>query len=211
VTAAAATPTRREAKREERRAAILAVAQAHFNEFGYGGMTMSALACALGGSKSTLWAYFSSKEELFAAVMDELVAEFAPVTALDPEREPAATLLPYAADFLTMMLSPQIIALNRLVIAEAPRFPELGRMFYERGPRRRHRALADYFDAQIARRRMRETDTLVAAAQFHHLAQAGQFIRTLWGVPTETGPAAVRRDAERTVEMFLNGYGPHPA
>jgi len=207
MSAGAAPRTKRETRREERRSAILAVARAHFNAHGYGGMTMSALACALGGSKSTLWAYFSSKEELFAAVMDELVAEFAPAIALDVKEPPAAMLPRYAAEFLTMMLSPPIVALNRLVIAEASRFPELGRMFYERGPARRHRALADYFAAQIDRGRMRRTDPIVAAAQFHHLCQAGLFIRTMWGVAERANAAAIRRDAERSVELFLEGNG----
>jgi AcrR family transcriptional regulator len=207
MTAEAATLTRREARREERRAAILALARTHFNEHGYGGMTMSALACALGGSKSTLWAYFSSKEELFAAVIDELVAEFAPAIALDADEEPASMLPRYAADFLAMMLSPQIVALNRLVIAEASRFPELGRMFYQRAPERRHRELAGYFAAQIARGRMRDVDPLIASAQFHHLCQAGLFIRTLWGIAEGGDAAAVRIDAERSVRLFLEGYG----
>jgi AcrR family transcriptional regulator len=204
---AAATASRREARREERRSAILALARSHFNEHGYGGMTMSALACALGGSKSTLWAYFSSKEELFAAVMDDLVEQFAPAIALDVAEEPASMLLRYAADFLTMMLSPQIIALNRLVIAEASRFPELGRMFYERGPECRHRQLAGYFAAQIARGHMRSVDPLVASAQFHHLCQAGLFIRTMWGISAGGDAAAIRQDAERSVALFLAGYG----
>src|SRR3546814_8724283 len=37
---------------------------------------MSGIAATLGGSKSTLWRYFSSKEELFAAVLDDATAEF---------------------------------------------------------------------------------------------------------------------------------------
>src|SRR3546814_16272292 len=38
--------------------------------------TMSGIAATLGGSKSTLWRYFSSKEGLFAAVLDDATAEF---------------------------------------------------------------------------------------------------------------------------------------
>jgi len=204
--AEASTMTKRAVRREERRTAILALARTHFNEHGYGGMTMSALACALGGSKSTLWAYFSSKEELFAAVMDELVAEFGPTMAIDPDEAPEAMLPRYAADFLTMMLSPQIVALNRLVIAEASRFPELGQMFYARGPERRHRVLADYLAAQIACGRLRRADPLVASAQFHHLCQSGLFIRTMWGVCGGADVAAIRQDAERSVRLFLEGY-----
>ena len=37
---------------------------------------MSTIAAALGGSKGTLWAYFPSKEALFAAVLDDVTAAF---------------------------------------------------------------------------------------------------------------------------------------
>ncbi len=203
----AIAPSRREVRREERRAAIVALAQTIFDEHGYGGTTMSGVAAALGGSKSTLWAYFSSKEELFAAVLDRLIEEFAPAIALDGTVPLAVMLERYATDFLTMMLSPPIIALSRLVISEAPRFPELGRIFYERGPERRHRAVAGYFARQIATGRMRATDPMLASAEFHHLCQARLFIRTMWGVAEAPTTAAVREDAARAVRLFLDGYG----
>ena len=63
--------SKREANRMERRRAIVAIARDHFFEHGYAGTSMSAIAAALGGSKGTLWSYFRSKEELFAAVVDD--------------------------------------------------------------------------------------------------------------------------------------------
>ena len=63
-------PSRREARRQSRREAILDVAAQSFLEHGYAGTTMSAIAATLGGSKGTLWSYFASKEVLFAAVID---------------------------------------------------------------------------------------------------------------------------------------------
>lgn len=200
-------PSRRAARREERRRAIIDSALRLFHEQGYGGTTMSGLAATLGGSKSTLWAYFTCKEELFAAALDELVAKFAPAIPLEEEEDLRVMLLRYAREFLTMLLSPEIVALNRLVIGEAPRFPELGRIFYERGPRRRHRAVADYFEGQMRRGRMREVDPLLASAQFHHLCQAGLFVRTMWGVAEAPDVAAIAGDAEHAVDLFLEGYG----
>src|SRR3546814_3412867 len=63
-------------RKTQRRASILEVARRSFFEKGYAATTMSGIAATLGGSKSTLWRYFSSKEELFAAVLDDATAEF---------------------------------------------------------------------------------------------------------------------------------------
>ena len=65
-------PGKREARKEERRLAILDVAKRSFLESGYSATSMSAISVELGGSKGTLWNYFPSKEELFAAVLEHV-------------------------------------------------------------------------------------------------------------------------------------------
>ena len=202
-----AETTRREAQREERRCAILKVARQAFHDQGYGGTTMSGIAATLGGSKGTLWAYFASKEELFAATMDALVEEFAPFFVLDPAKPFAAALIDYCTDFLTMMLTDAVLALNRLVIAEAPRFPELGRIFYERAPKRRQGVLATHLEERIRAGDMRPVDPHLASAQLHHLCQSRLFILSLWGVKGAISAAEIRQEAIATTELFLNGYG----
>src|SRR4026208_346391 len=63
--------SRREARRRDRRGAIIGVARRSFLNNGYAATTMSSIAAELGGSKGTLWSYFPGKEELFAAVLRE--------------------------------------------------------------------------------------------------------------------------------------------
>jgi len=200
-------PTRRESQREERRCAILQVARKAFHDQGYGGTTMSGIAATLGGSKGTLWAYFASKEELFAATMDDLVDEFAPFFALDPARPLEPALQDYCADFIAMMLSPAVIALNRLIVAEAPRFPELGKIFYDRAPRRRQGALAHHFEQRIRAGEMRAVDVHLASAHLHHLCQARLVVQTLWGIATDASDRQIRDEATAAVDLFLHGYG----
>src|SRR5271170_7231779 len=62
------------AKRDARREAILEVARQVFFEEGYAAASMSTIAARLGGSKGTLYNYFKSKEELFAAYIRETCA-----------------------------------------------------------------------------------------------------------------------------------------
>src|SRR5262245_35792992 len=64
---AAATKSRS----DERREGILQVAGEVFLETGYAAASMSTIAARLGGSKGTLYSYFTSKSELFAAVMTD--------------------------------------------------------------------------------------------------------------------------------------------
>ena len=58
-------------KSEERRRAIIEVARQVFTELGFETTSMSQIAARVGGSKATLYNYFSSKDELFAAVIEE--------------------------------------------------------------------------------------------------------------------------------------------
>ena len=196
---------RRSAQREERRAAILTIAERHFGDHGYGGTSMSAIAAELGGSKGTLWAYFPSKEELFAATMEGLIAEYAPILTLDPVEPIGPALFGYAVHFLRFTLSPKVIALNRIIIAEAPRFPEVGRIFFDQGPGRRYRALAGFLLEKMRRGEMRIGDPQSASTQFHHLCHYRQFMRILWGVAGETTPELIEREAADAVALFLRG------
>ena len=61
--------SKRESQRLEKRAQIIGVARQHFFEHGYDNTTMSAIAADVGGSKRTLWSYFTDKDELFEAML----------------------------------------------------------------------------------------------------------------------------------------------
>ncbi|MBO9601123.1 MAG: TetR/AcrR family transcriptional regulator [Novosphingobium sp.] len=200
-------PGRREAKRQERRAAIVAVAQRHFQEHGYGGVSMSAIAAELGGSKTTLWTYFASKEDLFAAALEEWTVEFGCADLIPDLGSLHETLVGYCANFLRVMLTPGVATLFRLVIAEGPRFPEIGRIFYEHAPLRRHRTLAGYLERQMDAGELRRVDSLRASAQLHHLCMYRLFMHSMWGLDPDVSQQAIVREAEEAVDMFLRGYG----
>ena len=66
---------KRRVKSEAKRQAILDIAKATFIEQGYSNTSMSEIASRVGGSKATLYNYFSSKEDIFAAVMEASAAD----------------------------------------------------------------------------------------------------------------------------------------
>jgi transcriptional regulator, TetR family len=62
-------------KSEARRQAIVDVAKEAFSQQGFENTSMSEIASRVGGSKATLYNYFSSKAEIFAAVMESSATE----------------------------------------------------------------------------------------------------------------------------------------
>src|SRR6267142_6491410 len=97
---------------------ILAAAERAFLASGFGAVTMDAIAREAGVSKATVYAHFTGKEELFGAIVGRLSERrfggFS-VEALDPG-DVAASLTTIAHRFLDLVLSPEGIALNRIIL-----------------------------------------------------------------------------------------------
>jgi AcrR family transcriptional regulator len=108
---------------------------------------MSSIADELGGSKATLWAHFGSKEELFAAVVDNKVDAFAQDVneVLIGQTFSFPALRRVCLRFLECLLRDTSVQLFRLVMGEGERFPEINEMFYERGPYRFRGCVTEFF------------------------------------------------------------------
>lgn len=192
---------------DDRRQAILDIAREVFLTEGYADASMSTIAARLGGSKGTLYNYFPSKEALFVAFMRqecELEAEIA--HALDhPDDDLGEALNHLGCRMVTFLLSDKLQAVHRLVVAEAQRFPELGRTFYAEGPRRGIMRLAEQFQRWMDAGRMRRADPAQAVEQFVDLCKSGVYQRRLWNVavPTDDDIAA---NVARATAVFLAYY-----
>jgi len=109
-------------------ARLVRVAQQHFIANGYGATSMNEIANAARVSKGTLYARFPSKAELFRAIIEAQILETGVVTRpIRPQPKSLEAMLRiFAERSLRFSLSEEIIELNRLIYAEAERFPELG-------------------------------------------------------------------------------------
>src|SRR4029077_16164239 len=118
--------------------AILAAAERAFLAGGFGAVTMDMIAREATVSKATVYAHFTGKEALFGAVIAHLSERryggFS-AEALDP-RDIEASLTTIASRFLDLVLSPEAIALNRIIVGEVTRVPVLGQVFWAAGPER---------------------------------------------------------------------------
>ena len=201
--------SRRDARRRDRRDAILEVAQQSFLEHGYAATTMSAIAATLGGSKGTLWNYFPNKEELFSAVLRHATAAYHARLAriLDEHGELEPTLRCFASDLLRQVTLPESIALHRLAIAEAGR-SDMGAIFFEIAPRHTRALLGNFLVGAMERGQLRHADPERAAHTLITLTLSGCHQKIIWGQMDH--PAAGQMDADVTfaVDCFLRAYAP---
>lgn len=138
---------KRELNKARKRAEIVDIATRSFFQHGYAATSMSAVAEELGGSKATLWAHFCSKEELFAAVIDQQVESFSRDIdeVLTSQTFSLPALRRALLRFLDCLLYENSVRLFRLVLSEGGRFPEVAEMFYSRGPAKIRRCIVDFY------------------------------------------------------------------
>lgn len=196
-----------------KRRAILDAATEVFLKSGFLGTNMDEIAALSEVSKQTVYKHFSSKEALFVEIVSsmtntagDIVHEQAPKFATGGDLE--AYLTDYAYRQLTVVLSPRIMQLRRLVIGEVGRFPELAKVLYERGPLRAMGMLARLFEAFREQGLLVFEDSLQAASHFNWLVMADALnLAMLLGDAAIPKPAELRRQAKEGVRVFLAAYG----
>lgn len=206
------TPVIPKSGRDERRAAILDIAHKAFLSDGYAATSMSTIAARVGGSKATLYNYFASKEELFAAVIAAKCDQLQ-ILLYDAQVEGSdfrSALETFGERFLNLLLQDESIATYRLVMAECARFPELGRAFYESGAKRGRSRLAEFFEGAIAAGELRACEPFVLAEYFFDLCISGVHHRKLWNVQTDPSAEQIRTNVRRAIAIFLAAFGTNP-
>ena len=198
------------AKTETRRQAILDAAAVVFQETGFERTTMAAICERLGYSKATLYNYFASKEELFSAVVFEATeAEFqATLEALDATLQDITEALEkFGRGLLTLLYSPQVQAVRRLIVAEAGR-SELGKKCYELGPVRNEAATAVFLQQAMDAGQLRQADARIAALHLRGLLEAEWLDRFLFQTLEPVSAEEISATVGRAVAAFMAAYGP---
>ena len=189
----------------ERLARILEAATELFLRDGYGETSIDAILAVSGGSKATLYNYFPTKDDLFRAVIDEVLSS-AKEPRLDTSVDARATLTAFASERLEVLFSTRHNALLRLIVAERERFPDLARMYYERGPLRIRHLLADYL-AELERRQVLTDASAEEAAEFLIGMLAHWWVVEALLLGGSPSVEAIRERTTRVVDCFLNAFG----
>lgn len=123
------TPDRADAKRQQ----IRAGAQRLFLKLGYERASMDAIAAEARVSKQTLYRYYQAKGALFVDILRQMtvgsflrdvpaLVEGLPLTS---QADLEGALVAFTTGASESLLAPAYVAMLRVLIAEAPRFPEL--------------------------------------------------------------------------------------
>jgi TetR/AcrR family transcriptional regulator, mexJK operon transcriptional repressor len=193
-----------------KRQLVLDAAASLFMAQGYGAVSMDAIARAAGVSKATLYAYFSSKDRLFATIIEEVCRQNIAVASFLPggETDIQAALTTFAGNAVRFLLEERALAIHRVVISESVRFPELGRAFYDNGPGVFRRVFSDWLAEQTASGRLAVPDPGQAADQFIGLLRGGLYLRATLGLRPPPEQAEIDAAVTSAVAAFVRAYAP---
>ncbi|MBP0483144.1 TetR/AcrR family transcriptional regulator [Sagittula salina] len=188
---------------------VIAGAQEVFLRDGFEGASVDDIAREAGVSKATLYSYFPDKRLLFMEVASTQCCRQADeaLLSVDMTRPPAEVLRQAAHRILEFILSDMAQRIFKVCVAEADRFPELGRQFYQSGPMIAKRALTNYLEVARQRGEVEIDDMALAADQFSELCKADLWAKLIFGLQTEFTLAERSRIVDGAVETFMARYG----
>lgn len=188
---------------------VLDGAREVFLRDGFEGASVDDIARQAGVSKATLYSYFPDKRLLFLEVASVQCCRQADeaLVAMDLNQPPRVVLPQAAHHFLSFIYSEMGQRIFRICVAEADRFPELGRQFYQSGPMTLRRALVGYLQAANARGELRIDDMDLAADQFAELCKADLWLKLIFGMRDGFSHAEISRIVDGAVDTFMARYG----
>jgi TetR/AcrR family transcriptional regulator, mexJK operon transcriptional repressor len=192
-----------------RRVELIDIAQKMFLERGFADTTMQGIAEAAGASKETLYRHFENKEQMFAEIISRKTRQISgPDAPMVRGGRPEAVLTALGTNLLSAIVTGEASCLFRIVVAEATRSPELGNLFYSRGPGHTVERLTQYLTEASSRGELDCSDPKVAARLFLGAVVSQFHLRRLfesdWNPP---GEKEIGRHIKAAVAMFMAQFG----
>lgn len=199
-------PTRAGRKLEQ----VIAAAGRLFRRHGFGATSMDLVASEADVSKATLYAYFSSKRELFAAVIaaeDDRHSRTL-ISAAGVDADLHGALLRIGRTIQELLLAPETVSSYRMVVGEASRVPDLGRDYYANGAAQLLGRLEEFFTTAMADGQLRSGHPRRAAEQFIGLVRGDLMLRALLGVDARLTAAQKDSVLSAGVDTFERAFRP---
>ena len=175
---------------------------------GYAATSIEAIARQAHVAKRTIYARWDGKAALFLAVVRRLIDNWLAAVGTWPEDGDLTSALREAArSILTVALTPEAVALYRLIIAEGRRFPELYAIMRQAGADEGARRIATLLLRGVQEGHVRALPVGVAAEQFMQLILGVPQRRALAGGDPMT-PAEIAAWCDDAVTLFLSGVQP---
>ena len=190
-----------------KRQAILDGARRVFLRQGYHGTRVDQVVAEAGVSKRTLYKYFATKQDLLAALIDQVCSQLIAPLKVEAasDADLADVLRRLALDYLHVITAPSALRLYRTVLAESGRFPEIGQAFHAAGQEASVDALAAFLARRADAGEIEIADPRFAAEQFLVMVSGAPRTRRLLGIGGAPSKAALAAWADGTVTLFLRG------
>lgn len=189
--------------REEKRLAVVDAAMALFLDQGYERTSLAQIAKRASVSTATLFKRYPTKAALLEAIVERFWSHETAGAAVTGQGPPAPMLRAFGLDYGRRMRRPEIQALYRLIIAETPRFPDLGRLLFDKG---KGVFLADFKAYLASAEDLAIDDPETAALQFLALISGQGFWPELLGPGCGGDDAALEAIVDEAVAMMLARY-----
>lgn len=191
-----------------RRDAILKAARTCFLDRGFLRTTISDILALSGGSRTTIYEAFGSKEGLFAALVSSIFEQMRLPHV--PDGAPDVVLRQFGLNYLSQLMDPEALALYRVALGESAHVRELGPRLFQIGPRAAAVSLGERLQAWVRNGALVLDDPESAAALFLAMVE-GDLHRSavMWhSIPSASD---IEAHVEAAVGLFLRGAQPPPA
>lgn len=194
---------------------IIASATRLFLERGYDGTSLDDVAAASGVSKTTVYSNFRDKQTLFTRILDQITARAEEVLTqlhapLGGEEPVADRLREFGRRLVAGILQPDVVALRRLAVTEALRFPALVATYWDRAPARTVALLTEALAACRERGELDLDDPAAAALGLAYALTGPPQDRALLTPDSPMPAAEVDAHVEHVVTTFVRAYAPRP-
>jgi AcrR family transcriptional regulator len=195
---------------EETRAIIFNAARAQFAATGYAATSMETVAKRAGVSTKTLYRLIPNKAVLFEAMVADRMEGFVSrvrLRACEGGRDIEAAL----ADALTacgeLMLDGDVISLQRVILADTDKFPEVAETFFHKAITPTQNALAGWLRTQQKRGLIRIDDADVSAGMLLGMLAMQPMRAVMFGHIAPPSRADIAERAKSCAALFLRGAG----
>jgi TetR/AcrR family transcriptional regulator, regulator of autoinduction and epiphytic fitness len=192
---------------DQKRQAILDAAVQNFLATGYERTTLEMVAKDAGVSTATVYKHFSTKRALFGGIMERIWETKVDLSdSVEQGTDSTEILTAIGQEYAQLLRQPQVEALFRVIIAEAPRFPELGEELYYRGKEPYLKRLHAYLQKESELKRFQIADIPLAARQFLGMINDVIFWPRFLIMDLKISDSDIENVITNAVETFLARY-----
>ena len=192
---------------EETRAVIFDAARHEFAHSGYAATSMESVARRASVSTKTLYRLVPNKAALFEAMVTERIDRFVSVVNLGACKggDVEAALTEALIICGELLLDGEVITLQRVILGDSDKFPDVAETFYHKAIMRTEDALAGWLRTQQKRGAIRLDDPQVAAGMLLGMIAFQPQRAVMFGHKQPPGRREIEDRAKSCAAQFLRG------